>query len=88
MKRIVVLAFLCGSSLFAQSEGLVAVRAKTLIDGTGVEPISPAVVLVRGERIEAVGREVAIPAGSRTIDLGDATIVPGLIDLHTHLTGT
>jgi len=67
---------------------LVAVRAARLIDGRGAAPIAPAVVLVRGDRIEAVGATLAIPAGARIIDLGSATLLPGLIDLHTHLTST
>src|SRR6185503_5371446 len=64
------------------------VRAARLIDGRGGAPIAPAVVLVRGDRIEAVGANLPIPAGARTIDLGGATLLPGLIDLHTHLTST
>src|ERR1041384_904731 len=48
--------------------------------------VAPAVVVVRGDRIVSVGGSV--PAGARVIDLGDATLLPGLIDLHTHLTST
>ena len=44
-----------------------------------------AVVVVRGDRIVSVGG-TSIPAGARVIDLGDATLLPGFIDAHTHLT--
>ncbi len=44
-------------------------------------------VLIRNERIEAVGRELPVPPKAVVYDLGSATILPGLIDLHTHLTG-
>src|ERR1041384_7411571 len=48
--------------------------------------VAPAVVVVRGDRIVSVGG--AIPADARVVDLGAATLLPGLIDLHTHLTST
>jgi len=64
----------------------VVVRAARLIDGKGGAPLEPGAVQVEGERIVAVGRSVATPPGARVIELGDATLLPGLIDLHTHLT--
>jgi imidazolonepropionase-like amidohydrolase len=43
-------------------------------------------IRLNGERIEEVGKTLAVPAGTTVIDLGSATLLPGLIDLHTHLT--
>src|SRR5205085_10918989 len=69
--------------------GSVALRAARVIDGTGAAPIANGVVVVTNNRIVAVGRSgaVAIPAGARTVDLGDATLLPGFIDTHTHIIG-
>ena len=64
----------------------VAIRAGRLIDGLGGAPITDAVILVEGERITAVGRGLAIPAGVRVIDLSRSTVLPGFIDAHTHVT--
>jgi imidazolonepropionase-like amidohydrolase len=67
----------------------VVLRAARLIDGTGAAPVRDAAVVVTGNRIVAVGPAagVQVPQGARVIDLGDATLLPGLIDMHTHLTG-
>jgi imidazolonepropionase-like amidohydrolase len=67
---------------------VLAIRAARIIDGRGGSPLSGAMVIVRGDRIEAVGRDLTVPAGAHVIDLGGATLLPGLIDLHTHLTST
>ena len=63
----------------------VAVRCGRLIDGKTDEVLKDAVVLVAGERIQAVGAGLAVPADATAIDLGRSTCLPGLIDNHTHL---
>ena len=67
----------------------VVLRAARLIDGTGADPIANGVVVVSGDRIVAAGRSssVTVPAAARVIDLGDATLLPGFIDAHTHIIG-
>ena len=67
----------------------VVIRAARLVDGSGAPPIANGVVVVRGDRILAAGPEasVAVPPGARVIDLGDATLMPGFIDAHTHIIG-
>jgi len=62
-----------------------AIRAARLIDGKSETVLKNAVVLVEGEKITAVGSQLAIPRDAKVIDLGDATLLPGLIDAHTHL---
>jgi imidazolonepropionase-like amidohydrolase len=62
-----------------------AIRAGTLIDGTGAAPVKNAVILIQGERITAVGADVRIPGGATVIDLSGYTVLPGFIDAHVHL---
>jgi len=69
----------------ATAEDVIVIRAARLLDVEAGKLISPAVVVVKGERIEAVSAAAA-PPEARAIDLGDVTILPGLIDAHTHLT--
>jgi imidazolonepropionase-like amidohydrolase len=65
---------------------LYAVVGATLIDGTGAAPLPNACVIIRNEKIEAVGKsgDVSIPAGAEIIDVNGMTILPGLIDVHYH----
>jgi imidazolonepropionase-like amidohydrolase len=92
MRKPLVMAFLLAASAAAQEpsgSGTTVLRAARLIDGTGAPPVSNAVVVVTNNKIVAVGRagEVTIPAGARTIDLGNATLLPGFIDSHVHIIG-
>ena len=69
----------------ARQEPTTLIRAARMIDGKG-SLVEPGAVLVSGDRITAAGAEAASARADHVIDLGDATILPGLIDLHTHLT--
>jgi imidazolonepropionase-like amidohydrolase len=75
-----------GNAQQADSTTHIAIRAGRLIDGRGGPPIANAVILIDGERITAVGPGLTIPASARVIDLSRATVMPGFIDCHTHVT--
>ncbi|MDQ6807974.1 MAG: amidohydrolase family protein [Verrucomicrobiota bacterium] len=65
---------------------IIALKAARLFDGKSKTLVTNGVVLVQGDKIVDAGTNVAIPQGSQVIDLGDATLSPGFIDAHTHLT--
>lgn len=69
----------------ASVERVVALRAGGLLEVETGNLIADAVVLIRGERIEAVGPQVRIPPEAEVIDLSDYVVLPGLIDAHTHV---
>jgi imidazolonepropionase-like amidohydrolase len=64
---------------------VVVLRAARLLDVAGGRLVAPAEIQVTGTRITAVGASVPHPPGAAIIDLGDATLMPGLIDVHVHL---
>ncbi|HEY6224830.1 MAG TPA: amidohydrolase family protein [Gemmatimonadales bacterium] len=81
-----VLALQAPAAAAAPDSGAVtAIRAGVVIDGTGAAPLRNAVILIRGERIAAVGTSVTIPAAATVIDLSGLTVLPGFIDAHVHL---
>lgn len=63
----------------------IVLHAARLLEIDTGRMISPAEILIEGERIAAVGSSVAHPTGAEVIDLGDTTLLPGLIDAHVHL---
>jgi imidazolonepropionase-like amidohydrolase len=75
----------CSGAAPVGAQSLV-LKAARLLDGRGGRPLTPALVRVEGDRIVEVGERLAVPTGARVLDLGDATLLPGFIDLHTHLT--
>ncbi len=74
----------------APSAQVIAVRAGRLFDSKSGQMLTKQVVLLQGERITEVGPEaqIKIPAGAQVIDLSGATVLPGLIDAHTHMFNT
>jgi imidazolonepropionase-like amidohydrolase len=82
---------LCASTLQGDAQTTQHPSAETvlhaahLLDVEAGALLSPGEILVRGDRIVAAGKQVEHPAGATVIDLGDATLMPGLIDAHVHL---
>ena len=87
---IAILLFLSGSPVLAQSASsasrhAVVLHAARLLDIESGKITTPGEVLVQDERIAEVGSSVKRPQGTEVIDLGDTTLLPGLIDVHVHI---
>ena len=85
MKR--TLAFVLGLwfSCVASTAQVTVVKAGKLIDPDAGTVLNDQVILIRDNKVEAVGKGLAIPTGARVIDLSRMTVLPGLIDCHTHV---
>jgi len=84
---IFILVWLSPARSEAQNATPLVIQGGTLIDATGRPPLEDAVIVIEGNRFKAVGKrgEVAVPTGSRILDVKGKTILPGLIDGHCHL---
>src|SRR6201997_507312 len=97
MRRTAILVYIAAVLLTAQDlysaasqaansdDRAIVLHAARMLDVEAGEIVAPGEVLIRGERIVAAGAHVDRPAGAQVIDLGEATLMPGLIDAHVHL---
>ena len=83
--RILLLLLSFGISARAADE-TIALKAARLFDGKSSSLLQNGVVIVRGDKIVDAGSNLPLPSGAQVIDLGDATLSPGFMDAHTHLT--
>jgi hypothetical protein len=86
--RACSIALLAWTALQAQSippPRALIVRAAHLLDVKTGRYLSPAAILVEDQRVKAVDANLSVPSGADVIDLGSATVLPGLVDCHTHL---
>jgi imidazolonepropionase-like amidohydrolase len=89
------LAFLCGAPLHAQAAQpqsqsaptahAIVLHAARLLDVESGRIITPGEILIQSDTIKEIGAKVSRPAGAEILDLGDTTLLPGLIDAHVHL---
>jgi len=82
MTKAILISLLSVSTSFAQ---LTAVRAGRLVDPDSGTVLTDQVILIEAGKVKAVGKGLAIPAGANVIDLSAKTVLPGLIDCHTHV---
>jgi imidazolonepropionase-like amidohydrolase len=81
-----ILALACGARAQTTApEAVTAIRAGHVIDVENGRVLEKQIILLRGKKVEAMGSEVKIPAGAKILDLSMKTVLPGLIDCHTHL---
>ena len=82
----VFVVFLCLGITADAADEMIALKAERMFDGKSKTLVQHGVVIVQGDKIVDVGSNVPIPSGAQVIDLGDATLSPGFMDAHTHLT--
>src|SRR5881392_4369263 len=83
---LAILAFAIGAIPVRAADNVIALKAARLFDGKSKSLVPNGVVIVRDDKVVDVGSNLAVPADAQVIDLGDATLAPGFMDAHTHLT--
>jgi len=92
-RGLLALVFLLGCVNFSLAQDghpskTVVVRAGNLLDVNTGKMLANQTIVIQGDKIASVGANAEVPAGAQVIDLSNATVLPGLIDAHTHLTFT
>src|SRR5438552_12903737 len=82
----VVVIFLCLGVRAYAADQMIALKAERMFDGKSKTLVQHGVIIFQGDTIVDVGSNLAVPSGAKVIDLGDATLSPGFIDAHIHLT--
>ena len=83
MRKLAIVILFAATS--ARAQQVTVIKAGTLIDGRSSEARRNQTIVIRGNRIESIGGDVAAPAGAKVIDLSNMTVLPGMIDTHTHI---
>src|SRR5216117_1235895 len=83
---VVVVTILFFAASARAADQTIVLKAARMFDGKSKALIQNGVVIVQGDKIVDVGNNLSVPDGARVIDLGDATLSPGFMDAHTHLT--
>jgi imidazolonepropionase-like amidohydrolase len=81
-----VLAAVLPPAVTRAADPATVIKARRMFDGVTGRIVEPGVVVVSGDRIAGVGASAPVPAGATVVDLGDATLLPGFIDAHVHIT--
>ena len=82
----VITILLLSAAAAVAADQTIMLKAARMFDGKSKALVQNGVVIVHGDKIVDVGSNLPVPAGARVIDLGDATLSPGFMDAHTHLT--
>ena len=82
---IVLILSWMASPAAGQSPGPIVLKAARVFTSTSERPLTPGMVVVEGDHIAQVGQNLTVPPGAQVIDLGDATLLPGFIDAHVHM---
>ena len=87
-KFLLALLLFPAFALLSPAQSLTVIRAGSLIDGQSKSPKKNQLIFVRGDKIEKItDASQSIPSDAKLIDLSNSTVLPGLIDSHTHLRG-
>src|SRR5471030_2833528 len=83
---LLVSCLLLFANFAVAADSIIVLKAARLFDGKSKTLVANGVVIVQGDKIVDVGANLPIPNGAKVIDLGDATLSPGFMDAHTHVT--